>query len=243
MLPFFVFKNVKKSCFLQLAKGVNSMEKTTIREDIVKYRSEMTDRQILSVMTGITDEDKALAAADEILELCGGNIQCLPRLSHNELINLSGLTEKRVITLRASIEMAARISIGWERIYRITTADEACDFFRSKLGSKEQEVFALACLNAKNQVISYDEITCGTLTSSLVHPREIFKKAISANCAKIIVGHNHPSGDPTPSGEDKAVTKELLKAADILQIPLIDHIIVGGMSKRAISFGELGLLG
>ena len=217
------------------------MEKTTIREDVVRYRSEMTDRQLLAVMTGIPEENKALAAADEIINRCGGNIQCLPRLDHQELMKLSGLTKKRVITFRASIEMAARIANGCGTTARISSADDACDYFRTKLGAKEQEVFSIVCLTAKNQVLAYNEITRGTLTSSLIHPREVFKKAMQANAAKIILGHNHPSGDPTPSDADKEVTKELDKAGDLLQIPVLDHIIVGGMSRRSISMKELDL--
>ena len=80
-------------------------------------------------------------------------------------------------------------------------------------------------------------MTTGTLTSSLVHPREVFAPAIRAHAAKIILAHNHPSGDPSPSGEDKAVTRELDKAGELLQIPVLDHIVVG--RGRYISMKEL----
>ena len=105
---------------------------------------------------------------------------------------------------------------------------------------EEVEVFYLVCLSAQNRVTAQAEVTRGTLTASLVHPREVFQLAIANGAAAIIVAHNHPSGDPTPSAEDRAITRQLVEAGRMLDIPVYDHIILGG--ERWYSFAEAGLL-
>ncbi|SRR6266576_761071 len=102
------------------------------------------------------------------------------------------------------------------------------------------EVFYLVALGSQSQVLAVFEISRGTLTSSLVHPREVFRAAILAGAAGIIVAHNHPSGDPTPSADDRAVTRQLVDAGRILDIPVYDHVVLAG--DRYVSFAEAGLL-
>ena len=103
------------------------------------------------------------------------------------------------------------------------------------------EVFYLITLNAQAAVVGLHEVTRGTLTSSLVHPREVFIRAIADCAAGIIVAHNHPSGDPTPSQDDRAVTRQLVEAGKVLDLPVYDHVIIG--NGRYFSFVEGGLLG
>src|SRR3989449_2772524 len=103
------------------------------------------------------------------------------------------------------------------------------------------EVFYLITLNAQAAVVGLHEVTRGTLTSSLVHPREVFIRAIADCPAGIIVAHNHPSGDPTPSQDDRAVTRQLVEAGKVLDLPVYDHVIIG--NRRYFSFAEGGLLG
>ena len=104
----------------------------------------------------------------------------------------------------------------------------------------DQEVFYCVCIDAQSQVRAIHEVTRGTLTSSLVHPREVFRAAILAGAASIIVAHNHPSGDPTPSGDDRAVTRQVVDAGRLLDVPVVDHVILAG--DRYLSFAEAGLL-
>lgn len=113
--------------------------------------------------------------------------------------------------------------------YCVKNPDEAYDFAVNvmKMSEQAQEVFAIISLNSKGDVIGFSEIARGTLNSSLVHPREVFKVAFVQNAASIIAVHNHPSGDPSPSDEDIAVTERLKECGEILDVPLIDHIIVG----------------
>lgn len=112
--------------------------------------------------------------------------------------------------------------------------------FMATLRDEPSEVFALLCLSSKHRVIGYHEVSRGTLDATLVHPREVFKAALLANAAAIIVAHNHPSGDPTPSPDDAALTARLAAAGEMLGVPLLDHIVIG--DARNFSFKEAGRL-
>jgi DNA repair protein RadC len=102
------------------------------------------------------------------------------------------------------------------------------------------EVFYVVLLNTQSRVIALSEVTRGTLNSSLVHPREVFRLSIAYGAAALVLAHNHPSGDPTPSAEDRAVTRQMVDAGRLLDVAVMDHIIVGG--DRYVSFAETGLL-
>lgn len=106
-----------------------------------------------------------------------------------------------------------------------------------KLDSQAEEVFSMLCLNKKNDIIGCFEIARGALSAALVHPREVFKRAILCNAASIIVAHNHPSGDSRPSKEDDAITRRLSEAGDIIGISVTDHIIVG--DEKYYSYKEM----
>ena len=108
------------------------------------------------------------------------------------------------------------------------------------LQDQPTEVLAILCLNTKHRVIAYHEVSCGTLDSTLVHPREVFKAALLANTAAIIVSHNHPSGEPSPTLDDFDVTRRLETAGEVLGIPVLDHIVIG--DRRYFSFKESGRL-
>ncbi len=103
-----------------------------------------------------------------------------------------------------------------------------------------QEVFYVLTLDTQSRVISCQEVTRGTLNASLVHPREVFRLAIAEGAAGIVVVHNHPSGDPTPSADDRTVTRQLVEAGKLLDIPVYDHVVIG--NGRYVSFAEAGLL-
>jgi DNA repair protein RadC len=113
-------------------------------------------------------------------------------------------------------------------------------FYGPKLRDLAVEEFHVLALGSQGQVLADLLITRGILNSSLVHPREVFRAAIAEAAAGIIVVHNHPSGDPTPSGDDRAVTRQLVDAGRVLDVPVQDHVIVGG--ERYVSFAEAGLL-
>ena len=112
------------------------------------------------------------------------------------------------------------------RPYRITGPTEVYDFFK-ELSAMDRETFYCVHLDQRNQVISCEEVSRGSLSASIVHPREVYKGAILSSAASIIVVHNHPSGDPTPSAEDHGIVDRLVSAGELLGIPLLDSIIIG----------------
>lgn len=113
---------------------------------------------------------------------------------------------------------------------------------RNYLETADREYFIMLALNNKNKVICINTVSIGSLNASIVHPREVFKAAILSNASAIIVAHNHPSGDISPSKEDILTTKNLVKAGKIMGIPVLDHIIIGSESNNWISLKEKGLL-
>lgn len=122
----------------------------------------------------------------------------------------------------------------------LSTPRECASVLMTLLQDEPSEVFAILCLTTKHRVIAYHEVSRGTLDSAVVHPREVFKAAILANAASVILAHVHPSGDPTPSREDCELTRRLVAAGELLGIDVLDHIIVG--DGRYLSFKEVGHL-
>ncbi|MCM3625597.1 JAB domain-containing protein [Brevibacillus borstelensis] len=122
---------------------------------------------------------------------------------------------------------------------RIRTAVDAVELFQKFLDETDREVFLLLCLSSKSEPTAIHTVSVGSLDASIVHPRETFKAAILANASSIIVAHNHPSGDPTPSKEDIQVTKTLQQAGELLGITVLDHIIVG-TEGAYVSLSEKG---
>ncbi|MGF9796874.1 JAB domain-containing protein [Brevibacillus agri] len=131
---------------------------------------------------------------------------------------------KRVNIVR--IQMVKEASLLYPT-RRVRMASDVVELFREFLQETDREQFFLLCLNTKNEPTAIHAVSIGSLDSSIAHPREVFKAAILANSASVIVAHNHPSGDPTPSNPDIEVTKKLQEAGELLGITLLDHIIVG----------------
>ena len=119
--------------------------------------------------------------------------------------------------------------------------EDVAKFFLPIMLHKTKEQFMLALLDTKNKIIATPTISIGSLSASVVHPREVFAEAIKYPCASIILVHNHPSGDPTPSREDIAVTERLVKAGKVMDLPVLDHIIIG--NKKYCSLKEKGNMG
>lgn len=138
-----------------------------------------------------------------------------------------------------SIRMIKERSVFYET-RRINSPSDSYELFRQFLDDADREEMIVCCLNTKNEPICINTAHIGSLNSSIVHPREIFKIAILANSASIIIAHNHPSGDPNPSREDISITSRIQEAGKIIGINLIDHIIIG--DNKYISLKERSLL-
>ena len=129
---------------------------------------------------------------------------------------------------------------GYGTLRQVRDARAVYEAFRGHFEPIDREQFLAVILDGRNQVVRFNLVAVGTLTSALVHPREVFKAAILANAAAIILIHNHPSGDPEPSAEDKALTTRLAQAGELIGIRILDHIVFG--DGRFRSFSEEGLL-
>lgn len=189
--------------------------------------------------------ESALQAGERIAGRLCERLDTLPGLGLKEIKEISkAVNEPAYCQIMAGIELGRRIAAATDQVFvnriRITSPATAIQFCLSRFErlAKEakQEEFHMVTLDTKNQPIASHQITVGTLRNSLVHPREVFRPAIrdAANC--ILVVHNHPSGDPTPSDQDISVTERLESAAEIIGIPLIDHIVVAG--EKALSIQE-----
>lgn len=129
---------------------------------------------------------------------------------------------------------------GYGPSRQVTNAAGVYEAFRERCEGRDREEFLAVLLDGKGRNIGFNVVSVGTLTASLVHPREVFKAAILANAASIILVHNHPSGDPTPSEEDRALTRRLKQAGELVGIKILDHVVIG--DGRFYSFVESGSL-
>lgn len=152
----------------------------------------------------------------------------LNTMSYQDLIKINGIKDAKAITLMAAIELGHRLAIPSDiKKKKITNAEDVFQTFRMKILNLKQEKLFAIFLNTKNEIIAYETIFVGTQNKSITHPREIFNAAIKNSAVKIILVHNHPTNDVTPSQEDIHFTKNIKEISKIMQIPLIDHIIIG----------------
>ena len=197
---------------------------------------DLTDIQLVKEITG----KYVTAGTDNLLKAIATRRDFLLAEVDEETGNKE-LTPKTLRKIEVIYELVQRINKQpRDNRYIIRSPEDAYDILKDNLRYEMQENFVVLLLDTKNQVIGTKLLTKGTLVSSLVDPREVFKVAIDAKAMSIIVAHNHPSGNPRPSNEDIALTKRLCKSGDILGVTVLDHIIVG--DDRYISLKEEGEL-
>jgi len=183
----------------------------------------------------------ALALAGRLLELGDGSLRGLVARPSAELLRIPGVGPSKAARLLAGFELAGRlVTEARPAVPRIREPGDVARLMAPKLRDLQVEEFHLLALDSQSRVVRDVLITRGLLNSSLVHPREVFRAAIAEAAAGIIVVHNHPSGEPTPSPEDRAATRQLAEAGRLLDLPLYDHVIVAG--DRFTSFAAEGLL-
>ena len=189
----------------------------------------LTDAELIAILlrTG-TAEKSAIDIASE-MTADGGLYKRLAGITRlNELTNIKGLGQAKAATVLAALEIGRRIASAkpLEKIH-FSCPQDVADFLMPRLRYAAKEQFVVILLNNKNKVIGTEVVSEGSLSSSIVHPREVFAPAILHHAAAIMVAHNHPSGDPKPSIEDEEVTRQLLRSGKVLGIPMIDHVIIG----------------
>ena len=161
--------------------------------------------------------------------------------SADDLLYRYSVTQEQAMALLAAMELGKRqILASTAEATHITSPGCAAQYLMGRLRYETHECFDVLLLNTKNRVIRLQRIAEGSLTSAVVHPREVYAPAVTSHAASLIVAHNHPSGDPYPSTEDRHLTLALSKAGDVLGIPLMDHLIIG--DGRYYSFKEHGAL-
>lgn len=203
------------------------------REKLKKLgASNLTDAELIAIVLRTGTKGKSVIALALELVKKQTNIAGMISMPLSELKKFSGIGEDKAITLLAVFEIGRRIQSQskWDTTKKITSPKDIAEFFVPLLRDELKEKFVVVCLSSSNKVIKHDVISVGSLNSSIVHPREIFKFAIENSSASIILIHNHPSGNLEPSNEDIAITKKLVEAGKILNIEVLDHIIVGGNS-------------
>ena len=174
------------------------------------------------------------------------SIERLAGASVEELSAIKGVGTAKAVQLKAAFALASRLPATREARPMLRTPRDVADRLREEMQHFEVEEFHVLMLDTKNRLIRDIKVSKGTLNASLVHPREVFREAIRAGAASVILGHNHPSGDPTPSGDDLRITRELIEAGRVLKIEVLDHIIVGkrdsGRTEDFVSVKEIGLI-
>jgi DNA repair protein RadC len=204
--------------------------------------SALTTTELLAILIG-TGRAGASAphVADALLAASGPDVAGLARRSVPELAAVPGLGRAKAARVAAALELGRRLQEAQrpERM-RIRSPADVFRWFAPRMADLAAEEFHVLALDSQSGVLRDLLVTRGILNSSLVHPREVFRGAIAEAAAGIIVVHNHPSGDPAPSADDRAVTRQLVEAGRVLDLPVYDHVIVG--ASRYLSFAEAGLL-
>ena len=194
-----------------------------------KGATALTDAELVAILlrTGTT-EKSALDIASE-MTADGGLYKRLASITRlNELTNIKGLGQAKAATVLAALEIGRRIASAKpvEKIH-LSCPQDVAEFLMPRLRYAVKEQFIVILLNGKNKVIGTEVISEGSLSSSIVHPREVYASALLNHAAAIMVAHNHPSGDPKPSDEDREITSLLVRSGKVLGIPLVDHIVIG----------------
>jgi DNA repair protein RadC len=213
------------------------------RERLVSLgASALSSAELLALLVGAGGMGgSALQVGQTLLASAGGSLRRMAMQPVAALTATSGVGIARAVTIHAALEIGRRFaSEARDDGAPVRSPRDVARVFAPRLEDLPVEEFHVAILDAQHRLERDVTITRGLLTSSLVHPREVFREAIAERAAALILVHNHPSGDPTPSADDRLVTEQLVAAGKLLDIPVHDHIIIG--RGRYVSFAEAGLL-
>ena len=202
--------------------------------------SALSDGELLGLLFGIGNREKtAVELAGEVISEAGG-LHGLYDVSVHELVKVNGIGEAKACVILAAVELGRRIGQVRNPGRPVISSPADVDrLLRGRIANLDRENFVVVLLNTKNEVIESPLVSVGTLSSDLVHPREVCKPAIRASAASVILAHNHPSGKVEPSREDREVTSRLVGAAEILGIEVLDHVILGDGFYSMKEYGKL----
>lgn len=227
---------VNKKTIKDLSKEKRPMEK------LINYGvANLSDKELLAILIGSgTRDHNAIELAQKILEEDFLDNQLL-FASVEELMQIKGIGISKSTRIVAGLELGKRLGMI-DRYNQISynNPETVAEYFYSHYQQSSTEEFVVLILDSKNKLIALETISVGTINSTIVHPREVFKGAIKRSANAIILVHNHPSGDPTPSDEDIRITKRLAEVGEIVGIKVLDHIVVG--KNRHISLRERNII-
>lgn len=207
---------------------------------ITKGAAALSDAELLAIFLRVGTKGKS--AVDLARDLVGkfGSLRGLFSASYEQLTAVNGMGEAKFVQLQAVLEMAKRALHEEVKLADALSNPRAVrDYLRMTLARLPHEVFVAVFLTAQNRVIAVDELFRGTLTQTSVYPREIVKRALAHNAASVILAHNHPSGEASPSQADRTLTKTLAEALSLIDVRVLDHFIVA--PGASLSFAEQGL--
>lgn len=199
------------------------------RERLLAHGAQaLSTAELIALLIRVGSHERSAVSLGEHLLAHFGNIKGVACAHVEELAKVKGIGPAKAAEIKAAIEFGSRLSLFTDEARpTIGGPRDVANLLMPDLRYLKKETLKAILLSTKNHVLAIKTISVGDLSSSIVHPREVFQDAVIASAAAIIVAHNHPSGDPTPSAEDVAVTKRLIQAGEILGIDLLDHIVIG----------------
>lgn len=201
----------------------------------------LSDAELLAIILRVGTQGESVVDLSNRLLVTYGGLVGLSRISFAELCGVHGLGDAKACQLKSALELGRRLLLAQpeERLQVRSPADLA-PLLILEMAPLDHETLRVALLNTKNQVIKFADVYHGSLNSSLVRVGEVFKEAVRVNAAAIIVAHNHPSGDPTPSPEDARVTELIVAAGKLLEIEVLDHLVIGERTYVSLREKKLG---
>jgi len=238
---FFIFGAMQT---LENSKGIRTWsEDDRPREKLMeKGCTVLSDAELLAILLGSGSRDlSAVSLAREILASVSNNLVELGKLGRSDLSRFRGMGDAKSASVMAAMELGRRRRSVEARQYpKLTSSREAYEYFLQNMGDLPHEEFWAMYLNRANRIVSLRKMSEGGMSSTVADPKKIYSKALDDKAAAVIVAHNHPSGNLSPSTEDKKLTVKLRKAGHVLECPLLDHLII--TDRGYYSFADEGML-
>jgi DNA repair protein RadC len=203
----------------------------------------LSEAELLAIILRNGNASTRQSAVDHARVLLNqfGGLKGIEDASASELATVKGIGSAKIAQIKACLEIARRSAgVKWETGQPLRSSEDVYHHFRENLGRERRELFYVVLLNNKNRKIREVKISEGSLTASLVHPREVYNPVIRDSAAAVIFVHNHPSGDPAPSPEDVDITRRLKEVGDVMGVRVLDHVVIG--HDRFFSFNDKGML-
>ena len=214
------------------------------RERLLRVGAEaLSDAEVLAILLRVGHASTGESALDQARALLRnfGTLRRLDGAPVSRLCRIRGIGPAKAAGIKAALELGKRLSAEpLRRGVALRSSQDVYRHYRSRLAGADRETFWVVLLDVKNRILGDAKVSEGSLSSAIVHPREVFKPAVEESASAVILVHNHPSGDPTPSAEDVAITRRLREAGDVMGVKVLDHVVVGG--EGYASFVERGLL-